>query len=424
MSPEHHLAPPSAERFLIDSPAHHRWLAAESVRLLDFGRGAALCNGEFGWLDSQGTVTPSTPAPLYVTCRMTHAYSLGSLLGVQGCETLVDHGLAALAHRFRDAENGGWFTAILGPGVTDDRKMAYPHAFVILAASSASIAGRPGADNLLAEALEICEAHFWDETAGMVVEGWDRTFHTLDTYRGLNSAMHTVEAFLAAFAATSDDRWLGRATRITRRAIGFSRAQEWRLPEHFDSEWRPLLEYNCETPDDPFRPYGSTVGHWLEWSRLALHLRAALQESGDTVTGDALLQDAVDLFDAAVRAGWYVDGAPGFVYTVDWSGAPRVRQRLHWVLCEAIGAATTLWKATGEAAYRDWYATWWAYADEFLIDRVQGSWHHELDVDNRPAQSIRPGKADIYHALQATLLPRLGLGAALASELRDHAPNI
>ena len=94
------------------------------------------------------------------------------------------------------------------------------------------------------------------------------------------------------------------------------------------------------------------------------------------------------------------------------------------MLCDGIGAETGVWKVTGEAAYPDWYATWWAYADEFLFDRVQGSWHHELDVDNRPAQTIRPGKADIYHALQATLLPRLGLGAALASELRDHAPNV
>jgi len=394
-------------------------LAAETVRLLDFGRGAALPTGGFGWLDAHGTVTPSVPAPLYVTCRMTHAYALGSLLGVPGSEALVDHGLDALAHRFRDAENGGWFTAIDGPLVTDDRKMAYPHAFVILAASSASIARRPDAGELLAEALEVCEAQFWDEAAGMVVESWDRTFSALDAYRGMNSAMHTVEAFLAAFAATGDDRWLDRAARITGRAIGFARAHEWRLPEHFDSEWQPLLDHNSETPDDPFRPYGATVGHWLEWSRLALHLRVALQRRGDTASDGALLRDAADLFGAAVREGWHVDGAPGFVYTVDWSGTPRVRQRLHWVLCEALAAATALWKATGEATYRDWYATWWAYADQYLIDRVHGSWHHELDVDNRPAQTIRPGKADVYHALQATLLPRLDLGAALASELRD-----
>jgi mannose/cellobiose epimerase-like protein (N-acyl-D-glucosamine 2-epimerase family) len=94
-----------------------------------------------------------------------------------------------------------------------------------------------------------------------------------------------------------------------------------------------------------------------------------------------------------------------------------VRQRLHWVLCEALGAATALWSVTGEAAYRDLYATWWDYADRYLIDRVDGSWHHELDVANRPAETIKPGKADVYHALQATLLPRLELGPAVASSL-------
>ena len=45
----------------------------------------------------------------------------------------------------------------------------------------------------------------------------------------------------------------------------------------------------------------------------------------------------------------------------------------------------------------------------------RGSWHHELDTSNRPQASVWPGKPDLYHAVQATLIPRLPLAPILAS---------
>ena len=33
------------------------------------------------------------------------------------------------------------------------------------------------------------------------------------------------------------------------------------------------------------------------------------------------------------------------VYTVDFEGTPVVRERMHWVVCEAIGAAASLHRA-------------------------------------------------------------------------------
>ncbi|WP_344931743.1 AGE family epimerase/isomerase [Saccharopolyspora gregorii] len=41
------------------------------------------------------------------------------------------------------------------------------------------------------------------------------------------------------------------------------------------------------------------------------------------------------------------------------------------------------------------------------MDRELGSWRHELDEHNRPAATVWEGKPDLYHAYQATLLPRL-----------------
>ena len=91
-----------------------------------------------------------------------------------------------------------------------------------------------------------------------------------------------------------------------------------------------------------------------------------------------------------------------------------MRQRMHWVVAEGIAAAAALHRRTGEEEHARRYAEWWAYARDHLIDRERGSWHHELDAANRPQASVWPGKPDLYHAVQATLLPRLPLAPSLA----------
>ena len=132
-----------------------------------------------------------------------------------------------------------------------------------------------------------------------------------------------------------------------------------------------------------------------------------------------LLPDAVSLFDASIREGWAVDGADGFVYTVDWSGRPVVRERMHWVAAEGTATAAALHDVTGESSYADWYATWWQHIETCFIDREHGSWHHELAPDLTPSSSTWEGKPDTYHAYQATLIPRLPLAPTLARALAD-----
>ncbi len=405
----------------LTTPAHARWLESETDRLLDFGRVAAVPGGAFARQEDDGTPKDG-PYELWITCRMTHVHAIGHLLGRPGSAALVDHGLAALATLFHDDAHGGWFAEVGRDGVPRDvTKAAYPHAFVVLAASSAAAAGRPGAAELLARALDVSERHFWDDEAGMAVEEWDRSFTTLDEYRGVNANMHTVEAYLAAADVTGDRVWLDRAARIVGRVVhGFARGNSWRIPEHFDSAWNPDLEYNADTPAHPFRPYGATIGHWFEWARLTLHTRAALAARGDE-TPDWMLDDAIALFDAGVREGWDVDGAPGFVYTVDWSGAPVVRERMHWVAAEAIGAAAALHAATGDARFDAWYTTWWEYVGAHVLDRVGGSWWHELGVDNAVSRTVWGDKADLYHAVQATLIPRLPLTPVIVPALAAGA---
>ena len=258
------------------------------------------------------------------------------------------------------------------------------------------------------------DSRFWRASESMVADVWDRTWTRLEDYRGVNANMHSVEAFLAAADVTGDSRWRDRALQITSRVVhGFARGNNWRLPEHFDSGWRQRPDYNRDEPNHPFRPYGVTIGHLFEWARLALHVRAAL---GDEAP-DWLLDDAAALFNRGVRDGWAVDGTEGFVYTTDWDGTPVVRDRLHWVVTEAIAAAAALQSADADPGYEHWYRTWWDHAAACFIDRAEGSWHHQLDPLNRPSATVWEGKPDTYHAFQATLIPLLPLNPTIATAL-------
>lgn len=398
-------------------PGQADWLAAETARLLAFAEGSWHPLGGFGRQDDRGKRVLEAPVELWLTGRMTHVYALGELLGYPGSAELAEHGIVALHGLMRDAEHGGWYPEVGWGGPVSTDKPFYQHAFVLLAAASGALAGLPHAGELLDLALTVIDTRFWSEAEGMVVETWDRAFTAAEPYRGVNATMHGVEAFLAASDALGGDAlWCDRALRMTERVVTeFAAPHGWRIPEHYDAQWRPLPDYNIDSPDHPFRPYGSTVGHGLEWSRLCLQLHAALGDGAPSW----LVEHARGLFDTAVRDGWAVDGADGFVYTVDWDGEPVVHQRMHWVLAEGVCTAATLYAVSGDEEYRRWYQTWWDYAEEYLVDRECGSWHHELDRHNRPAATVWSGKADAYHAVQATLLPRVPIRASVARAVAD-----
>ncbi|MEU1590607.1 AGE family epimerase/isomerase [Micromonospora sp. NPDC005710] len=422
-------ATPAVPVNMLTLPAHHAWLDAECRRLLAFGARSALPDGGAAYLDTSGQPDPRHGVLTWISARTTHAYSLGVLLGVPGSAPVADAAMAALTGRLRDPEHGGWFHA-LGPDGAPDRaadKSCYNHAFVLLAASSAALARRPGSTMLLADAADVYLSRFWDDDAGRPLDTWDADFTRPDDYRGLNATMHSVEAMLAVADAVEvlEDpdgpavgggaaAWRDRAARAARFVVELAVAHDGRLPEHFGPDWAPDLGFNRSQPDDPFKPYGATPGHGLEWSRLLLNVEAGVGAD------DTLAAAAVRLFDRAVDDGWDADGAEGFVYTTDWDGTPVVRQRMHWVVAEAIAAAAALHRRTGERRYAESYAAWWNYAERHLLDRTGGSWWHELDPHNMPATTVWPGKPDVYHAMQATLLPRLPLAPTLARALRSR----
>ena len=419
------------------SEADLEFLVAQTTSLVEFAKRSPHPDGGFAWLDDDGHALLDRPVELWISCRMVHVLALAELLGDASCRPLVAAGVAALRERLHDDEFGGWYAAVTTTDdgtsqPSDDSKQDYAHGFVVLAAASAVAAGHDDATALLSDALAVFDRHFWRDADGLAVDVCDRTFELVDPYRGVNANMHTVEALLAAHDVTGDAIHLHRAASITSRVVHeFARSNGYRLPEHYDEQWRPLMDYNRDQPRDRFRPYGVTIGHLLEWARLALHVRTALRRTG-TDAPAWLLEDAEALFARALTDGWQEAGdghTEGFVYTTDFEATPVVADRLHWVVTEAIATAWTLALVTHEhdparaQQYRLWFDRWVEHARTFFVDEAHGSWHHELDPQGHPTSTVWEGKPDVYHAYQAMLLPRLGEVSSFVEGARRLRPE-
>ena len=313
-------------RYTLGTEANRIFMASETYELLKFGKGFPAPNGGSGWLNADGTLDPSHGVETWITSRMAHVYSIGAMLGYPGAGELVDAALRGLTGILHDDEHGGWYPQVFADGTHAPGKVCYAHAFVILAASSALLAGRPGAKELLDEALATYDKHFWNDEIGLAVDTWNTEFTELDPYRGLNANMHTTEAFLAVADATGDNAYRVRAGRIIDHVIGWAKHNEWRIPEHFKSDWSLDLECNVDKKDDQFKPYGATPGHGIEWARLITQW--ALSSFANLDGAQPYVDAAEHLFARAVADAWNADGTVGLAYTTDWNGKPVVTDRI------------------------------------------------------------------------------------------------
>ena len=294
--------------------------------------------------------------------------ALGHLLGRSGDADLAAQALAGLTGRLRDSASGGWVTSIDTAGESPDEKACYTHAFVVLAASSGAVAGLPGARDLLTEALDVWDQRFFDAAAGMFVDSWNRDFTQLDEYRGVNANMHAVEALLAAADVTGDHV-------LRARALGSLAG--WR--------WSSLSRMPGGFPNTSLRA-GSRSSSTTGIARTTSFSRTG-PRSGTVWSG----RDCCCIS----RRRWPIRRTgccrpPRRCSIVPWSTAgrsmvptasstppigtalPVVRDRMHWVVAEAIAAAAALRTRTGEDRYAELAATWWAYAERYLFDRSTG----------------------------------------------------
>lgn len=409
------------KKYLLNTEENKIFLKEMREGLLAFGRQFPAPDGSSYYLGDDGTPWKDRNRETWITCRMAHVYSIGALLGYKGSGELADAALKGLRGRLHDAVNGGWYPGVTAAGGILPGKQCYAHAFVILAASSAMLAGRQGAEDLLEEALQLYDLRFWDENEGLAVDTWNTEFTVLDDYRGLNANMHTVEAFLAVADADGREIYRARAKRIIDHVIDWAADNAWRIPEHFAKDWMARLSYNRECPADPFKPYGATPGHGIEWARLITQW--ALSACKGEEEKEPYIEAAGNLYRRATGDAWSADGAPGIVYTTDWDGRPVIRDRMHWTLAEAINTSAVLYRVTGDEKYAEDYAQFLKYLDEQVLDHVNGSWFHQMNEKGEVTGTVWPGKSDLYHAFQATLIPYCQPDISVASAVKRSLPG-
>lgn len=403
----------------VERPVHRHWLMSQARSLFDlFQIPAFNPRGGFFTLADDGTPNPAGPGrsgserQLHDTSRMVHCFSVAHLLGLPGADRIVDHGLRFLWERHRDGANGGYFWGVDDERATTPAKQAYGHAFVLLAASSAKVVGHPDADRLLGDVTEVLLSRFWDAAAGATTEEYAADWRPMGGYRGQNSNMHLTEALMAGFEATGDGRYLVMAERIAALIIDrHAREQGWRVAEHFDASWRVDRDY---AGDPMFRPRGTTPGHALEWSRLLIQL----WELGGRRHG--WMRDAAKaLFLKTVEVGWD-RGVGGFYYTLGWDDRPDQADRYWWPCAEGICAAAALGSVDPDPAFEAWYRCIWGFVNDHVLDRRFGGWIPELDSTLAPVNRVFVGRPDLYHAVQACIIPLLPADGSITRGLQGR----
>jgi sulfoquinovose isomerase len=383
----------------INDPLHRDRLAAEARAQFAFFRNSLRPDGRFDVLDLEGRPIPGVPQELHSTTRLVHSYGLGHIWGEPDCQAIIDAGMAFLWSGHRDADNGGYVWSVAQDGsVADGIKLAYGHVFVLLAGASARKAGHPDADRLISDAEAIIDRHYWDEDAGLLRDEFTRDWQVFSTYRGMNANMHGVEAMLAAYEATGRAFHLERAGRILNFFIRRMAPQHgWRLPEHYHEDWTVDASYSG---NPMFRPAGTTPGHSFELGRLMLQHWELRGRPDDGAQGQARR-----LIEQAMADAWLPTG--GLAYTLGPDGRVAIADRYWWPVTEAIGAYATLLRLGGTDQDEANYRRLWTFAQDHLIDHLRGGWFPELDAEGRPVGRQFHGKPDIYHSVQAALLPLL-----------------
>lgn len=351
--------------------------------------------GFFQFFRDDGQVYDRHTRHLVSSTRFVFNYSMAfQAFGNPAYREAVKHGVDFLREVHRNPETGGYAWLLRDREVIDATNHCYGLAFVVLAYAKALEAGFEEARGWIAETWELMERHLWEPAHGLYADEADAQWN-LAPYRGQNANMHACEAWLAAYEATGESRYLERAatlaSNMTRRQAALARGLVW---EHYHADWSVDWDYNRGDRSNIFRPWGFQPGHQTEWAKLLLILDRH-------APADWHLPRARELFDRAVAMAWDPVHR-GLVYGNDPDGAVYDADKYFWVQAESLATAALLAQRTGEGGYWDWYQRLWAYSWNHFVDHQHGAWYRILGPDNSKLSDEKSpaGKTD-YHTMGA-----------------------
>ena len=394
---------------LREDPGHREWLDAECRRLLAFGARVVHPLGGAAWLDDRGRPDLDQGIRTWITARTVHVNSLGVLLGVPGSADLAAGALAGLTGPLHDADHGGWFTAASpersprpGRGQVRLRPRLRDAGRVERRAGGHRGSGGPaggGRDGLRGAVLGRGVRPLRRPVGRVLAAGRPLPRPQREHARGRGDARGRGRhrSYDVARARRPDRRLRGRPGRCPRRAAARALRR--------DVDPRPRAQ---PRPARRRRSSPSARRSATRWSghgccSTSRHRSGPTprtrccppRSSSSTVrsptAGRATVRPASSTPPTGTAAPSSVRGCTGW--------RPRRSPRRPRCTSGRERRRTTTTTARGGS-----------HVVDHVVDLEAGSWHHELDPANRPAASVWPGKPDLYHAVQATLLPRLPLG--------------
>lgn len=334
---------------------------------------------------------PSTTRSLVFQSRMTWvaAEAAGTFPGE--CDrylAIARHGLNGLRQHLADSEAGGFYFATDPPGIprpATDVKHAYGMAFVIYAASAASLAGvSDDAKELAVDAFTWLNDTAWDNTNGGCHEALQRSgkpivigdiesgqtppndsIGTPIGYKSMNTHIHLFEAFTALHRVWPDSIVRARLLELQALITDKMWAGPGSLHTLFTPDWIPV-------------PGGDSFGHNVETGYLLVEAMQVLELPDNEV----MWRRAKALIDHALTYGWDREYA-GFFDTGDSNGKITDDTKTWWVQAEGLNALCVMHKRFGSETDRYLKAMLqqWSFITTHQLDLGYGGWYGYLTRD-------------------------------------------
>lgn len=331
----------------------------------------------FETLTLDGTPTGDRRLRTRTLCRQIYVYAHAQTLGWERGEAVSAAGAQYLL-RCAALEGGGWAKALGEGGVVLDPTLdLYDMAFVLFALGWRYRAAKE--PEILAAAhatLDFIEARMSDAEGAGYWHVWPPQGH-----RQQNPHMHLLEASLATFEASGDQRFLDQADTIV----------ELFKRRFFDGE--TLAEFFTRDWGRAEGEAGRLVepGHQFEWAWILAQYQRL---SGKDVT-----REAEALVGFAEKFGVDQQSQVTFQQIRD-DGAPLDRGSRAWPNTERIKGWLGLYELTGADPRAAAAGSTRLLLDRYFADCAPGAWIDHFDAEGRPISKTAPAST-FYHVFLA-----------------------
>lgn len=339
--------------------------------------------GFYNALSQDQTPVPQDFKRLLVQARMVYTYSHAYLVSKElWCLEMAQSAYDYLVDRFHDEARGGWFQTVSHSGEPMSRKkMSYEHAFVLFAlAYFYRATSDPKALRLAETTFDSMETRLWDPIHGGFFEGGHENWELIAADRRQNPHMHLLEALLALFDATGNERYIKAAEKIMDLFENkFFEASTGCLYEHFGQDWNRKLEGQKPVLEP---------GHHFEWYWLISQFAKRTDFSRAQTLGEPLFQFA---------KSWGVDASDGCVYDqISPEGSLIQGSKRLWPQLERIKALALRFNVEHESGSKEELFNALEVLGTKFIDTQKMNWNETLSQDGRPIQSDMPATS-VYH---------------------------